>query len=772
MSDISLLFNLIGKDNVSKAFGSANGSMAKLAKGVAIGGAAIVAAAAGAGAALFAIGDQFDGAYDKIRVTTGATGKELEALKQDFREVVKDVPADFATASTAIADLKQRTGATGPVLQNLAKQMLELSRITETDVATNTAAVTRVFGDWGIATGKQSGALDAMFRASQATGIGVSDLAETVVQFGAPLRQFGFSFEESIALLGKWEKEGVNTGVVLAGMKAGLGNFSKAGKEPVKALADITQKIKEAGSAGEANKIAIEAFGKRAGPDMAAAVREGRLELGDLLKTVQGGSDTILKAGAETMDFAEKWQMFKNNIMLKLEPIAMRVFDALGAMGSALEPAFAAAQAFVSGKLIPAIRDLAAWFMEHLYPAIRETGIFVKNVVVVAFELLRPVFLLIAGAALLIGKALINGVIPALKSTMQWMNQNKGVIKALLVIIGTLLIPHWIALGVAAMKSGIKQAAAWAMAKAGALKAAVMHSTQIAIMIAKWVALGVAAMAQAVIMAASWLIAFWPIALIIAAIIGLVALIVMNWDTIRNATVAAWNAVWKFVSDIITAVVNWIVARFNDVITFFKNIPGWITSALATVWDVLTWPFRTAFGWVSDRITDAVDWFKNLPGYIGDALGALWDAITAPFKAVFNWIKDRIEDLFGWVTDTIDAVKAAIGMANGAKVGKANGGSKKFGGGKAIGGPVKAGTTYLVGERGPELYTPNGNGTITPNSELAGNRPVSVGISAGSSTVVIQIDSAGARMDDVLVELLRKAIRVKGGNVQVVLGNG
>ena len=41
--------------------------------------------------------------------------------------------------------------------------------------------------------------------------------------------------------------------------------------------------------------------------------------------------------------------------------------------------------------------------------------------------------------------------------------------------------------------------------------------------------------------------------------------------------------------------------------------------------------------------------------------------------------------------------------------------------GLAAGGPVTAGGTFLVGEQGPELFTPNTSGNITPNDELGGN---------------------------------------------------
>lgn len=43
---------------------------------------------------------------------------------------------------------------------------------------------------------------------------------------------------------------------------------------------------------------------------------------------------------------------------------------------------------------------------------------------------------------------------------------------------------------------------------------------------------------------------------------------------------------------------------------------------------------------------------------------------------------------------------------------------------KAVGGPVSAGSPYLVGERGPELIVPNRSGTVIPNNKLGGGAVV------------------------------------------------
>ena len=57
-----------------------------------------------------------------------------------------------------------------------------------------------------------------------------------------------------------------------------------------------------------------------------------------------------------------------------------------------------------------------------------------------------------------------------------------------------------------------------------------------------------------------------------------------------------------------------------------------------------------------------------------------------------------------------------------------------FGGGMASGGRVSGGTSYLVGENGPELFTPGASGTITPNSALGG-ATINVSVDASGSSV-------------------------------------
>lgn len=276
-----------------------------------------------AGAGLFKLGESFDDAVDKIRIGTGATGDALKGLEDDFEAVYATVPSSMEDVSTAIADLNTRLGLNGKPLQDMAEQMLNLARLTNTDVKTAIEAATRMFNDAGITQEDYADALDYTFRVSQSTGIGIDRLQQLMTKFGGPLRQMGFSWQEAAAMLGKFEKEGVNTELVVGSLRIALGKMAKEGiKDPPKALAEITKRIKDAGSAGEANAIALETFGARAGPDMAAAIREGRLDFDELLTSLKNGEDTINGAAKDTEDFAEKFQLLKNKLALALKPLA------------------------------------------------------------------------------------------------------------------------------------------------------------------------------------------------------------------------------------------------------------------------------------------------------------------------------------------------------------------------------------------------------------------------------------------------------------------
>jgi len=58
---------------------------------------------------------------------------------------------------------------------------------------------------------------------------------------------------------------------------------------------------------------------------------------------------------------------------------------------------------------------------------------------------------------------------------------------------------------------------------------------------------------------------------------------------------------------------------------------------------------------------------------------------------------------------------------------------------KADGGPVKGGSSYIVGERGPELFVPGSSGNIVPNDELSKG--------GGGTSIVVNVDASGSSVE-------------------------
>lgn len=311
--------------------GILRGNARDMGKAIAVGiGAGVIAGGAITGA-LYAVGGQFDDMSDTIRVKTGATGKSLDRLVKSAERVGKQVPAEFGEIAPVLADLHQRLNLTGKPLQRLTKQFLEAGRIT--GQAINVQTFTKAFSVFDVQGAQTSKTMDKLYQVSQATGVGMNELAASVAQNGPNLKQFGFSIGDSAALIGTLDKAGLDSNKTLATLSHAMVEFAKDGKEPQAALRGTIDQISDfvaKGKDAEAIDMAGKVFGTRGASQFVAAIKSGKVQLDDLMKATGKTGDTILKAGDDTADFAEHWQVFKNKTLVALEPVATRVFGAIG----------------------------------------------------------------------------------------------------------------------------------------------------------------------------------------------------------------------------------------------------------------------------------------------------------------------------------------------------------------------------------------------------------------------------------------------------------
>jgi len=185
---------------------------------------------------------------------------------------------------------------------------------------------------------------------------------------------------------------------------------------------------------------------------------------------------------------------------------------------------------------------------------------------------------------------------------------------------------------------------------------------------------------------------------------------------IRDQVIPTFQAIWAFIQDfVIPALRDFLTPIINGLRAAFEKVAGKIKEN-----EEQLAPLLKLFKVIAEFTRD------TLAPIIGKILGGAFNVIGTAIGVVI----DLFAGLVTVVNSAFNAIKAVVNFIKNNPVTQAIGGAIDFafGGGKAAGGPVMGGTSYLVGERGAEIFTPSGNGVITPNNKLGGNTTINLNV--------------------------------------------
>jgi hypothetical protein len=194
------------------------------------------------------------------------------------------------------------------------------------------------------------------------------------------------------------------------------------------------------------------------------------------------------------------------------------------------------------------------------------------------------------------------------------------------------------------------------------------------------------------IMGAALDIALGPIGLII---LGIAALIAIGYVIYRN-----WDTIWSFIKSIIEDVWDWIKEHWPLLLDIFLGPIGFVIGFVIQ-----------HFHEIKDTIVgiwnDIVKFFKGLPGDIEHIFKDVWKGIKTGFLDVINAVIDLWNQLH-FKTPHISL--GPFGSVGGETIGVTHIDHIKM----AAGGIVTAPTLALLGEAGPEAVVPLGAGRPGP----------------------------------------------------------
>jgi TP901 family phage tail tape measure protein len=345
--------------------------------------------ALGAGAALgvlgavgLKLGGDFESAFNKIRIGTGATGDELAVLKDSFRDTFKSVPVSMEAAADAISQLNTLTGKTGGILTDMATTALDAARLMGEDSTALIENFGRAINAFGGAAEDSAGVLDTIFVISQKTNVPMTELLGTVQTYGPVLRNLGFGLHESAILFGQLSKAGIDVSRVMPGINAFMRRLADEGVEDLRGgFEDVIEQIQNTTSDTEALNIATEAFGAEGAQRLVVAAREGAFELGELTDALATSEGAIARTAKETQTLSDRFTILKNRALIALEPALIGLVKQVERFAD-----------MVTEKIIPAIQE---WYTQHqpqIQAAIEDFQRFLNDDLMPAIENIVRIF--------------------------------------------------------------------------------------------------------------------------------------------------------------------------------------------------------------------------------------------------------------------------------------------------------------------------------------------------------------------------------------------
>ncbi|MFF0144632.1 phage-related minor tail protein [Amycolatopsis sulphurea] len=731
LGDVSdLTRKLDDGDKAVSGFGVSLGNVASKVAGMAAKFAVVSGAVAGIGDAISDAISQ-ESLTDKLNAQLGATGAQAKAYgaaagslyAKGYGESMGDVTEAIRGVVQNIDGLRDASQAD---LERIAAKASDTAAVFDQDLG----GVTRAVGQM-IRTGLAGNADEAfdIITAGFQHGVDKSgDFLDTLNEYGTMFRSLGLDGKTATGLLSQGLQAGARDADKVAdalkefairakdgskttedGFKAiGLSASEMAGKlaagGPVAAAAlDLTlDRLRAIPDPVKRSTAAVNLFGTQA-EDLQDALYA--LDPSTAVMSLGQVSGAAVAAGNTLHDNAQaRLEVFgrtlSGGLVTVLGTYVVPLIEKVaGVLAAVFGPAVGAAAGIVNDTVIPALRSLVDWVGRNsdwlsivagvigsvFLPALVAMG--VQATISAAQTVAAWVSAKVESIASLAAQSLaltqlaaswvslgVQSFLQSSRVAAAWVLSkvealaSLGVQAAAFVQLGA----AWVLMGTQAFVSGAQVVGAWVQSKVEALASLAAQVPAFASLVAGWVSLGLESVIRGAQMAAAWVTAMGPIGWITTAVAGLVTLIIANWDTVKQLTVDAWNAIVGAVTAAGRAVVDAVVFAFNWVVDKVRSAKN----AVVDAWSNVTEFFANIGRGIRDGIANAIDW------------------VTDKIRGAVNWIRDRFND-----------VKNFLSSLN------------PF---RAMGGPISATGVYTVGERGPEQVLLPKGAQVVPNHASAG----------------------------------------------------
>ena len=624
----------------------------------------------GLGTAAVKTAADFDSAMSKVAAVSGATGSDLDALRDKAREMGEKTKFSASEAAEAMNYMAMAGWKTEDMLSGI-EGVMNLAAASGEDLATTSDIVTDALTAFGL-TAKDSGHFaDILAAASSNANTNVSMMGETF-KYCAPIAgALGFSAEDTAEAIGLMANAGIKGSQAGTALRTIMNNLSGDVKICGSSIGEVTIATTNAdGSMRDLSDILADcrtAFSGLTESEKAQAAESlvGKNAMSGFLALMNAGESDInkLSSAIDNCDgsAASMAETMNDNLAGQLQILKSQLEELAISFGELL---------------MPAIRTIVGWiqkFVDWLNSMDEGTRKVIVTIALVAAAI-GPVLIIVGKVISAVGTIMtlvpkLAGVINAAKGVFVAFNAVCAanpyvlIIAAIVALVAAFIYlwnnceefrQFWIDLWESIKEIAI---AVWEALKAffqAAWEAIKATATTV------WNAIK------------DFFSGLWEgIKTIFTTVMNAISTFLTTaWNTIRNTVTTVWNAiktffttVWNGIKSVITTVVNaistFLSTAWNGIKTAITTVLNAIKTAVTTVWNGIKNTITTIVNAIKNVVTTA---WNNIKTAVSNAANAIKTGVTNAFNAMLNGIKNICGNIYGAVKGGFDK---AIGFIKG-----------------------------------------------------------------------------------------------------------
>lgn len=466
----------------------------------------VTAAVGGLGAAAVKVAADFDSGMSQVAAVSGATGKELDALREKAREMGAKTKFSASEAAEAMNYMAMAGWKTGDMLDGI-EGIMNLAAASGEDLATTSDIVTDALTALGLSAKDSGHFADILAAASSNANTNVSMMGETFKYCAPVAGALGFTAEDTAEAIGLMANAGIKSSQAGTAMRTMLTSLTGEVTFVGDAFGELTvQTTNTDGSMRSLGEILADcrvAFSQMSESEQAA---NAEALVG---KNAMSGFLAVMNAAPADI---EKLNNAINNCDGTAEKMAETMQDNLAGQLTILKSQLEELAISIGEILMPSIRQIVSW-IQGLVDWLNGLNEGTKKIIVT----IALVVAAIAPVLIVIGK-----VVGAIGTIMTVIPQIAGAISGVVGFVSGTVIP-----AITAVVAAIG-----------------------------WVPIAIAAVIAIIILL--WNKCEWFREAVTAV-----------WEAIKSATIAAWTAIGTFLTNLWSGIVETGKTVFQGLSSFF-----------------------------------------------------------------------------------------------------------------------------------------------------------------------------------------------------------